>query len=74
MRPQEQIAGEARRYVRVRGKEQKDGGRPTWLDLRLAFDIGLRGTGERKREGIKSLGLHNELGFSDLPSVIDFGI
>ena len=43
LRPQEQIAGEVRRYVRVRGKEQKDGGRPMWLDLRLAFDIGLRG-------------------------------
>ena len=28
LRPQEQIAGEVRRYVRVRGKEQKDGGRP----------------------------------------------
>ena len=28
LRPQEQIAGEARRSVRVRGKEQKDGGRP----------------------------------------------
>ena len=39
LRPQEQIAGEVRRYVRVRGKEQKDGGRPTWLDLRLAFDM-----------------------------------
>ena len=26
--------------------------------------------GERKREGIKSLGLHNELGFSDSPSVM----
>ena len=30
--------------------------------------------GERKREGIKSLGLHNELGLSDLPSVIEFDI
>ena len=28
LRPQEQIADEVRRYVRVRGKEQKDGGRP----------------------------------------------
>ena len=28
LRPQEQIADEARRSVRVRGKEQKDGGRP----------------------------------------------
>ena len=27
LRPQEQIADEARRSVRVRGKEQKDGGR-----------------------------------------------
>ena len=26
LRPQEQIADEVRRYVRVRGKEQKDGG------------------------------------------------
>ena len=33
LRPPEQIADEARRYVRVRGKEQKDGGRPLWLDL-----------------------------------------
>ena len=32
-RPQEQIAGEVRRSVRVRGKEQKDGGMLTWLDL-----------------------------------------
>ena len=32
-RPQEQIAGEVRRYVRVRGKEQKDGGRPMWLGI-----------------------------------------
>ena len=30
--------------------------------------------GERKREGIKSLGLHNELGLSDSPSVIEFDI
>ena len=28
LRPQEQIADEVRRSVRVRGKEQKDGGRP----------------------------------------------
>ena len=28
LRPQEQIAGEVRRSVRVRGEEQKDGGRP----------------------------------------------
>ena len=33
LRPQEQIADEVRRYVRVRGKEKKDGGRPMWLDL-----------------------------------------
>ena len=30
--------------------------------------------GERKREGIKSLGLHNELGLSDSPSVIEFDV
>ena len=48
LRPQEQIADEVRRSVRVRGKEQKDGGRPTWLDLRLAFDIGLRGRQNRR--------------------------
>ena len=52
LRPQEQIAGEVRRYVRVRGKEQKDGGRPMWLDLRLAFDIGLRGRQNGARLGI----------------------
>ena len=28
LRPQKQIADEVRRSVRVRGKEQKDGGRP----------------------------------------------
>ena len=28
LRPQEQIADEVRRSVRVRGKEYKDGGRP----------------------------------------------
>ena len=33
LRPQKQIADEVRRYVRVRGKEKKDGGRPMWLDL-----------------------------------------
>ena len=33
LRPQEQIADEVRRYVRVRGKEQKDGGRPMWLGI-----------------------------------------
>ena len=33
LKPQEQIADEVRRYVRVRGKEKKDGGRPMWLDL-----------------------------------------
>ena len=33
LRPQEQLADEVRRSVRVRGKEQKDGGRPNWLDL-----------------------------------------
>ena len=33
LRPHEQIADEVRRYVRVRGKEKKDGGMPMWLDL-----------------------------------------
>ena len=47
LRPQEQIADEVRRYVRVRGKEKKDGGRPMWLDLRLAFDLGFRGRQKR---------------------------
>ena len=47
LRPQEQIADEVRRYVRVRGKEKKDGGRPMWLDLRLALDIGFRGRQKR---------------------------
>ena len=32
LRPQEQIADEVRRSVRVRGKESKDGGKPLWLD------------------------------------------
>ena len=30
--------------------------------------------GERKREGITNLGLHNELDLSDSPSVIEFDI
>ena len=33
LQPQKQTADEVRRSVRVRGKEQKDGGRPMWLDL-----------------------------------------
>ena len=33
LRPQEQIADEVRRYVRVRGKGKKNGGRPMRLDL-----------------------------------------
>ena len=35
---------------------------------------GPQAPGERKREGIKSLGLHNELGLSDSRSVIELGI
>ena len=41
------------------------------------FGLALRNArppGERKREGIKSLGLHNELALSDSPSVIEFDI
>ena len=45
LRPQEQIAGEVRRSVRVRGKEQKDGGRHLgqafWtLHLKQAIEVG----------------------------------
>ena len=43
LRPQEQIADEARRSVRVRGKEQKDGGRHLGQAQYWAFEAGLRG-------------------------------
>ena len=37
LRPQKQIADEVRRYVRVRGKEQKDGGRPLSQESEASF-------------------------------------
>ena len=52
LRPQEQIAGEVRRSVRVRGKEQKDGGRPMWLDLEAKPLTQALEAGQRGDEGI----------------------
>ena len=52
MRPQEQIADEVRRYVRVRGKEKKDGGRPMWLDLEAKPLTQALEAGKRGDEGI----------------------
>ena len=52
LRPQEQIADEARRSVRVRGKEQKDGGRPMWLDLEAKPLTQALEAGKRGDEGI----------------------
>ena len=52
LRPQEQIADEVRRYVRVRGKEKKDGGRPMWLDLEAKPLTQVSEAGKRGDEGI----------------------
>ena len=52
LRPQEQIADEVRRYVRVRGKEKKDGGRPMWLDLEAKPLTQALEAGKRGDEGI----------------------
>ena len=52
LRPQEQIADEVRRSVRVRGKEQKDGGRPMWLDLEAKPLTQALEAGKRGDEGI----------------------
>ena len=43
LRPQEQIADEVRRSVRVRGKEQKDKGKALEAGISSALEAGFRG-------------------------------
>ena len=52
LKPQKIIADEVRRSVRVRGKEQKDGGRPMWLDLEAKPLTQALEAGKRGDEGI----------------------
>ena len=62
-------------FLKHAREEQKiDPRGPKKVDGFLGLDSGgPQATGERKREGIKSLGLHNELGLSDSRSVIELG-